>query len=163
MKKSSNESKNERHEAVKATMVVVLKRYFLVPCLLYVFNMIGSFFSFILDDNLEVNNNGILETLATLCLNIIWGFLLTALIIVLCIVLMLGFYGLISYLKKRTLISDLLEFLYEMKECCVSLIDDIIRFPKRIYNRIREEPKLFREAVKKQQTKQSEKENNETA
>lgn len=159
MKKSSNEPKNERHEMVKATFKVILKRYFLLPTLLCVFHFIGRNVLPIIDNSYDDFCKE--HRIISIILTIAFGACCMWAMIIVCILFILGLSGLISYLKKRTIIQDLKGLLYDIQDCMQEIIDDIVRFPRKIYNRVKEEPELFREAVTIQLTK--EKENNEKA
>lgn len=163
MEKSSNEPKNkrQRHEAVKATLKVVLKRYFLVPSLLYLFNMIGSMVAPVIF-NLEGEEMYGKSCIYTIVTNITWGFIAIFIFCVSLILLIELFGELISYQKERTLIQDIQGLWYELPDTIVWIAKNTIKLPKRIYNRIREEPERFKEAVKEQEMKQK-KENNEIA
>ena len=155
MKESSNEPKKQRNKRVWAILKVTLKRYSFiigVPILLYVFYMVGIIMR-------EVDKNFLPTSFST----ILWGFYAIILVIVgiagtvFAIFLLFGlllyeaFRELIAYLKERRIRKDL-----------QTIGKKIVEFFKRICFRIKEEPKRFKEAVKEQEMKQTEKENNES-
>lgn len=147
MEKFSNQPKNKRHEVVKVTLIVILKRYFFVPYLLCILNMVGGIIVPIIFKN-KINNNGML-----IILNIIIGLVILWVLFLLGVLVIGTSDTLMLYLRKRMLIKDFQGFLYDMRELlCICFIDGIIAFfelPKEIYIQIRKEPKLFREAIKK--------------
>lgn len=151
MKDFSNETKNKRRKAI---LKVILKRYSFVvwvPTLLVLLNFIGiivvkvnqildpSVVPYLLGGMFDYYFTNILFGLSG-CLILITGILLIVLIIK----------SLINYLKKGTIIEDFIEFLKAILKVLISIPIFIIRLPKKLFLRIKDEKRRFNNSLEKE-------------
>jgi len=150
MKDFSNETKKDRRKAV---LKVVLKRYsFIVwlPALLVLFNFIGALFWKIImalggkSPYIEGAN------LYNYFFNIMIGLLILVSLLMIIVLVLLVVDNLIKYLKKKTLKEDFLECVHGVKEMFVDLFLFLIRIPKKIFERIKDEKRRFKNAVEEE-------------
>lgn len=147
MRKFSNESKKRS----KAIVKTILKRYSIfvwLPLLLYVFYLVGLTFCMLVDTD-EVNKE-MIYGIAGIFGNTVMGFCLVAELILIGFLIIECCKSFVEYIKKGTLLYDTKEIGKEIISC----VRFIVKIPKKIYDRIKSEPKRFKEALDKEITKQ---------
>lgn len=146
MKYFSNETKNKRRKAI---LKVILKRYSFVvwvPILMIIFNFIGVKFSKLIVGSGAYGSGIFVDYL----LNIMFGMYLTIISIMLIITVLWIMRNLLEYLKKGTIIKDFIRNVKFVIEVLVDIFRFIIKLPKKIFLRIKDEKRRFNNSLKEE-------------
>lgn len=147
MKDFSNETKNKRRKAI---LKVILKRYSFiiwVPILLVLVNLIGIETIKILQ---ITDSNYIVGTFLYYIMNIAIGFFTIMCSLAIIGVIIVIIHSVIEYLKKGTIVEDLIENLKLFFEALISIPVFIIKLPKMIFLRIKDEKRRFNNSLEKE-------------
>lgn len=141
MKNFSYETKSKRRNAV---FKVILKRYVCLPLLLYILYFIGQ--------NVCRFINGtytgilMLDIFTNILAGLMFLFLTT---ICICLIYVIV-YGIISYLKRKTLLQDIKVVFFVIGGIIYGMCEIIVKIPVNFSKRIKDEKGRFQDAVERQ-------------